>query len=82
MQCTPNGRANMYMFGSYVLQCVHGSGLSPGPTPLSFQTNINFKYMCYNIVNKEQMVVLWLAESYEVARVGGGPGVEPHGLPI
>jgi hypothetical protein len=59
-----------------------GSGLSLGPTPLSFQTNINFKYMCYNIVNKEHMAVLWLVESYEVAKFGGGPGVEPHGLPI
>ena len=59
-----------------------GSGLSPGLTPLSFQTNINFKYMCYNIVNKEKMAVLRLAESYEVVRVGGGPRVKPHRLPI
>jgi hypothetical protein len=68
MQCNaraPNGRAIIYV-GSYVIQSVHGSGLSPVPTPLFIQTLINIKYICYGIVNKEQRAVLWLAESYEV----------------
>ena len=39
-------------------------------------------FMFYDMVNKEKMAVLWLAKSYEVISVGGGPGVEPHGLPI
>jgi hypothetical protein len=36
--------------------------------------------MFYNIVDKEQLAELLLAESYKVTIVGGGLGVEPRGL--
>jgi hypothetical protein len=58
-----------------------GRGLGPGPRPFQNQTTIQLKYINPRLSNKEQAWVYWLADYFKGVGYGGGPGVEPRGLP-
>jgi hypothetical protein len=76
LQCK---RANSYAMVIYMVAYSHGSGLSPGPTPLSNINKCKYKYNMARLSNKKHMTDSWLAECFKSFGYGGGPGVEPRG---
>jgi hypothetical protein len=73
-----NNQVNIY--GHMYSNVSSGRGVAPARPPFALTQYMQLKYNVVRFHNKGQVVESWLAEFHEVIGVGGGPGLEPHGL--